>query len=100
MLVVTKLFNIAVNDLDAKKSAHYSRARVVTKLLVNGTQCNDRNFGKTSSLHRILIVTEFTASGTICKDPFISNKSKKDFARCEWALNIAQIISFPVSCEI
>ena len=35
MLAVTELFNIVVNDVDAKKSARYSRV-----LVVSGTQCN------------------------------------------------------------
>ena len=37
--VVTKLFNIAVNDCDTKKSAHCGRVLVVTELVVSGTQC-------------------------------------------------------------
>ena len=39
VLVVIQLFNIAVNDFDAKKSAHYNRVRVVyftLKCIVNG----------------------------------------------------------------
>ena len=36
VLVVTKLFNSAVNDFDAKKSACYSSVLFVTEL-VNGT---------------------------------------------------------------
>ena len=39
MLVVTELFNIAVNDTHAKKSVCYSRMFVVTELVVSGTQC-------------------------------------------------------------
>ena len=39
MFIVTKLFNIAVNYFDAKKSARYSRMLFVTKLVVRGTQC-------------------------------------------------------------
>ena len=39
MLIVTELFNIAINDSDAKKSAHYSWVLDVTKLVVSGTQC-------------------------------------------------------------
>ena len=33
VLVVTKLFIIAVNDFDAKKSTHYRRVLVVTEHL-------------------------------------------------------------------
>ena len=40
LLVVTKLFNIAVNYFDAKKSACYSRILVVTELVVSGIQCS------------------------------------------------------------
>ena len=39
VLVVTKLFNMVVNDFDAKQSAHYSRVFVVTELVLSGTQC-------------------------------------------------------------
>ena len=39
MLVVTKLFNMAVNDFDAKESARYSRVLTVTELILSGTQC-------------------------------------------------------------
>ena len=39
VLVVTELFNIAVNDFDAKKSACYSRMLVVTEIVVCGIQC-------------------------------------------------------------
>ena len=35
LLVVTELFNIAVNDFDAQKSAHYSRVLLVTELVVS-----------------------------------------------------------------
>ena len=40
MLVVTELFNIAVNGLDAKKSARCRNAFVVAELVVSGTQCS------------------------------------------------------------
>ena len=46
VLVVTKLFNIAVNDFDAKQSARYSRVLVVTELVLSGTQCNLRTTRK------------------------------------------------------
>ena len=39
VLVVTELFNIAVNDFDAKKFAPCRRVLVVTELVVSGTQC-------------------------------------------------------------
>ena len=39
VLVVTKLFNTAVNDVDAKKSARFSWVLVVTELVVSRTQC-------------------------------------------------------------
>ena len=35
LLVVTELFNIAVNDFDAQKSARYSRVLLVTVLVVS-----------------------------------------------------------------
>ena len=38
VLVVTKLFNIAVSDFDAKKSARYNRGLVVTELVVRSNQ--------------------------------------------------------------
>ena len=41
MLIVTELFNIAVNYFDAKKSAHYSRVLFVTELVVSGTHCSE-----------------------------------------------------------
>ena len=41
MLVVTKLFNIAVNDIRAK-SVGCGRVLVVTELIMTGTQCNSR----------------------------------------------------------
>ena len=37
--VVTELFNIAVNYIDAKKSTRHRRVLVVTELVVSGTQC-------------------------------------------------------------
>ena len=39
LLVINELFNIPVNDVVAKKSAHYSRVLVITELVVGGTQC-------------------------------------------------------------
>ena len=39
MLVVTELFNITINDFDAKKSTCCSRVLVVTELIESGTQC-------------------------------------------------------------
>ena len=39
VLIVTELLNTTVNDFDAEKSVHYSRAIVVTELVVNGSQC-------------------------------------------------------------
>ena len=39
LLVVTELFNIAVNGYGAKKSTRYSRVLVVTELVISGTQC-------------------------------------------------------------
>ena len=39
MLIVTELFNIAVNDCDAKESAGSKWVIVVTELVVNGTEC-------------------------------------------------------------
>ena len=37
MLIVTELFNIAVNDFHAKKSARYSQVFIATELLVTET---------------------------------------------------------------
>ena len=42
VLVPTVLINIAVNDFDAKKSAHYKRMYAVTKLIVSRTSCNSK----------------------------------------------------------
>ena len=39
MLVVTELFDFAVNDFDAMNSARCSRTLVVTELVVSGKQC-------------------------------------------------------------
>ena len=39
LLVITELFNIAVNCFDAKKSALYNWVLIVTKRVVSGTQC-------------------------------------------------------------
>ena len=41
VFIVTELFNIAVNNFDAKKSARCSRVLVVTELVISGTQCNN-----------------------------------------------------------
>ena len=41
VFIVTELFNIAVNDFNAKKSAHYSRVLVVTELVESRTQCKE-----------------------------------------------------------
>ena len=38
LLIVTDLYDIAVNDFDAKKSARYSWEFIVTKLEGNGSQ--------------------------------------------------------------
>ena len=40
VLVVTELFNIAVNYIHAKKSVCHCWVLVVAKLVVSGTQCN------------------------------------------------------------
>ena len=40
VLVVTELFNIAVNYFSPTKSVHYNQVLVVTKRHVSGTQCN------------------------------------------------------------
>ena len=45
MLVATKLFNIAVNDYDAKKSTCCGQVFVVTELVESGTQCTYCYFG-------------------------------------------------------
>ena len=39
----TEVFNIAVDDSDAKKAACYSRLLVVTDLVVSGTRCTFLN---------------------------------------------------------
>ena len=39
VLLVSKLFNIAINDVDAKKYARDGRVLVVTERFVSGTQC-------------------------------------------------------------
>ena len=39
VLVVTKLFNMVVNDFDAKQSSRYSQVLVVNELVLSGTQC-------------------------------------------------------------
>ena len=40
MLVVSELFNIVVNDVDAKKSIPCSQVLIVTELVVSRTDCN------------------------------------------------------------
>ena len=40
VLIVTEVFNIAVNDFDSKKSTRCRQVLVVTELVVSGTQCN------------------------------------------------------------
>ena len=42
VLVVTELFYIGVNNFNAKKSAHYSRLLIVTQLVVSGAKCTSR----------------------------------------------------------
>ena len=49
---MTKLFDIAANDFDAKKSAHFSRLDVVTQLDVNGIQVYSVR-GKKTPLNKI-----------------------------------------------
>ena len=39
VLVVTEIFNIAVSDIHAKKSARYSQVLVVIELVVSETPC-------------------------------------------------------------
>ena len=49
MLIVTELFDLAVNDIEAKKSSRYSRVLAVTELVVSGIQCSyrpKRSFGQ------------------------------------------------------
>ena len=41
------LFNIAINDSDAKKAARYSRVLIVTELVLSGTQCNELHYKRT-----------------------------------------------------
>ena len=63
MLVVTELFNIAVNDFDAKKSAHCSQVPVVNELVVSGTQCNQNNnasdIEKVAGVNGVLLILLF-----------------------------------------
>ena len=40
VLIVSELFNIAVNYFDARTSAGYSGVLIVTELVVSGTQYN------------------------------------------------------------
>ena len=58
VLVVTELFNTAVIDFDAMKTACCSRELVVTKLVVSGTQCNFRS-ELVDVLYQILDQNEF-----------------------------------------
>ena len=39
VLIVTKLFNTAVNDFGVDKSARCSRVLVITELVASGIQC-------------------------------------------------------------
>ena len=56
VLVVTKLFNMAVNDFDAKQSARYSRVLAVTELVLSGTQCTFYYFNFTPVFLTIIFV--------------------------------------------
>ena len=40
VFIVNEIFNIAVDDLEDKKSPRFSRVLVVTELVVSGTKCN------------------------------------------------------------
>ena len=42
MVVVTKLFNITINDFDGKISVRKIRLSVGTELVVNGMQCKSK----------------------------------------------------------
>ena len=39
ILVITELFDITVNDFDAENASYYSRVFIVSELFVNGTRC-------------------------------------------------------------
>ena len=39
VLIVTKLFNLAVNDFDAKRLTFYSKVLIIAELIFSGTQC-------------------------------------------------------------
>ena len=62
VLVVTGLFNIAINDFNVKKSARYSQVFVVAELVTSGTQCNTEtsNHRDHNSKTHIQIDKEFT----------------------------------------
>ena len=62
VLVVTELFNIAINDFDIKKSSRYSQMFVVAELVTSGTQCNTEtsNHRDHNSKTHIQIDKEFT----------------------------------------
>ena len=66
MLIVTELFNIAVNDFDAKKFADCGQVLFVTELLISGTQCStivtlllpaNEVWGKVICLHLSVILS-------------------------------------------
>ena len=64
VFVVTELFNIAVNDFDAKKSARHKWVLVVTELF--NIAVNDFDTKKSACCSRVLVVTELVVSGTQC----------------------------------
>ena len=61
VLVVTKLFNMAVNDFDTKQPARYSRVLVVTELVLSGTQCIMIHFPWPSILMQTRMLTSIVS---------------------------------------
>ena len=84
MLVVIKLFNIAVNDFNAQEFARCRRVLVVTELVVSGAQC----IVAKCCARNILVVTE-TGCGLVrrCEKHAIVSLSEAtaDFLKfCCW----------------
>ena len=60
LLVVIEIFNIAVNDFDAKRSLRYSWVLVVTELF--NIVFNDSDAKKSAHYSRMLVAIEFVVT--------------------------------------
>ena len=84
MLIVTELFNIAVNGFDAKKS-RYKRVLVVTELVVSGTKCNTHGQGINITKADRISTVNFIAHSTHLSANLVSK------VHCVFAAEIATV---------